>query len=32
LPVDDGIVDALGEFPDTPAAGREVMHYIFGKR
>src|SRR5262249_22669510 len=32
LSVDDGIVDAPGESPDTPPAGREVVHHIFGKR
>ena len=32
LSVDDGIVNTLGEFPDTPPTGREVMHDIFGKR
>lgn len=32
LPVDDGIVNTRGEFPNAPPTGREVMHHIFGKR
>src|SRR5215813_3414814 len=32
LPVDDGVVDTLGEFPHTPAPGGEVMHGVFRQR
>src|SRR4029453_8911969 len=32
LSIDNGIVNTLGEFPNAPPAGREVMHHIFGQR
>ena len=31
LAIDDGVVDAGGEFPDTPAAGWEIMLHVLGQ-
>src|SRR5215471_21673886 len=32
VPVDDGVMDPLSEFPHAPATGREVMHRILRQR
>src|SRR5262245_20476210 len=29
LAIDDGVVDALSEFPNAPAASRKVVHCVF---
>src|SRR5919199_3398096 len=32
LTINDGVVDTLRQFSDTPAPGREVVHHVFGQR
>ena len=32
LAIDDGVVDALGEFPDPRAPSREVVHRVLRQR
>src|SRR6266850_4667391 len=32
LAIDDGVMDTLGEFPNAPAAGREVVHRVLRQR
>src|SRR5712691_631753 len=32
LAIDDGVVDPLGEFPNAPAPGREVVHGVLRQR